>query len=736
MNLGNGNPINGDREEKIRILVVDDQRMIRESLKSLLDSELDLEVVGTAADGQTAIEQVAALHPDVVLIDMQMPGPDGATTTQKICEQFEDVKVLVLSSYDNNEYIVESLDAGAKGYLLKGTPAQELREAIRSIHKGYVHIGPGLFEKIIPKTVKAEASGAIVKQAPSQLKSRLVVAPSSLSNGSAKSSTLTVPKSEAITVPFEQTVILKQSPLWSRAIIWSLIGVTTFGIIWAAFAKIEQVIPTQGTLKPQGRVREIQPPVNGVVQEVKVEEGDKVAKDQALVVLDSTASAAELASYKKIRDALRQQNSFYETLMEDSPDPSVVERAIARLNLPTQVVSLARSRTALVAENELYQAQLGGTAQEANLTAAQRDRLQNAREESQSREEAARLEVAQLEKQLTQNQVELADARNQIIEDKKSLAEIKARNEQAIAQIEESLAIDQKILADVEPLEREGALARLQLERQRQSIVDRRADLIQQKADGTVEYNSQQQQVQSRQAEIDGLVEEEQRLRLDIDQAKEELNNTVALSSKDVRDKMADNEKRIADVDSQLTKVLVDNENRLSELSSQISRAEVTLKYQIIKSPVSGTVFDLKASPGYVTPPTQTEPLLKIVPDNYLIAQVDVTNEDIGFVRPGQLVDVRLNTYSYSEFGDIKGKVISIGTDALPPDESDPSKRFARFPVKIELEQQVLKSSGRELSLQSGMAVTANIKIREDRTVLSLFTELFTKKVETLKEVR
>jgi hemolysin D len=733
MNSENGNFIHG-HEEKIRILVVDDQRMIREGLKVLLDPEPDMEVVGTAANGQSAIEQVAALQPDIVLIDMEMPeGLDGVVTTKRICQQFENIKVLVLSSYDNDEYITQSLDAGAKGYILKGTPAPELREAIRSIHRGYVHIGPGLFEKIVPKAARTEAVGTLVKPAPQQLKGKMVAAPAAVENGSAKAALATSPRGELV-APFEQTVILKQSPLWSRAIIWTIIGVTTFGVIWAAFAKIEQVVPAQGELKPIGKVKEIQAPVNGVVKEVKIEDGEQVEKDQVLVVMDSTASTAELASYKKIQKAIRQENEFYQTLMEKPLSESEVERAIARLNLPQKVAALARSRTALLAENQLFRVQLAGGGQNTNLDADQLARLEANKAELDSRAAAARLDMEQLEKQLTQNQVQLADARSQLIEDRRVLAEIRDRNVKTLVESEESLAIEQRMLAEVEPLLEQGAVAKLQLEQQRQSIADRRGELARQRADGAIEDKKQQQQIQTRQAEINKLLEEEKRLKLAIAQSREKLTNTVALSTKEGRDKIAENQKRIAEIDSQLTKVLVDNDNRISELDSQISKAGVTLKYQELRSPVTGTVFDLKASPGYVTPQAQTEPLLKIVPTDNLMAEVNVTNQDIGFVRKGMKADVRIDTFSFSEFGDIKGEVVSIASDALPPDEIH---KTYRFPIKIRLDRQSLNSQGRDpLELQSGMSVTANIKVRENRTVLSLFTELFTKKVETLKEVR
>lgn len=135
----------------IRILLVDDQKLIRQGLKALLELDSDLQIVGSASDGHSAIEQVGRFLPDVVLIDVRMPGMDGVTATRIICERFPNTKVLVLSGYDDEKFLADALRAGAKGYLLKDTPAEELIEALRSIHKGYAQIGPGLLEKINSK---------------------------------------------------------------------------------------------------------------------------------------------------------------------------------------------------------------------------------------------------------------------------------------------------------------------------------------------------------------------------------------------------------------------------------------------------------------------------------------------------------------------------------------------------------------------------------------------------------
>ena len=545
--------------------------------------------------------------------------------------------------------------------------------------------------------------------------------------------------------PPEQSVILKQSPIWSRTIIWTLMSVTTAALIWSVFAKIEQVVGAQGQLKPQGKVQEVQAPVNGVVQFVKVKDGDRVNKGDVLVLMDSSASQVQLESLKKIRATAEKENQFYRLLMAQDLTPAEVESSIAQLKLPSEIADLARNRAALVAENQLYQAQVNEGASSSALQGEELARLEVARREANSRQAAARLEMEQLAKQLNQTRVQLADARSQLINDRFVLEEIKTRNANSMKQGQEGLDIERNILKDIEPLGEEGAVARYQINKQKQSVTDRQNELQQQEANGKIDREKQEKEVQTRIAEISRLEQEEKRYSLLISQARERLINTTVITEKDVRDKMADNQKRIAEIDSQISRVIIDNNKRIAELDSQISQAQQTIKYQKITAPIDGVVFDLKARPGFVPQPSQAEALLKIVPDGCptqikdaakgcLVAEVDVTNQDIGFVRVGQKTDIRIDSFSYSEYGDIKGEVISIGSDALPPDENH---RFYRFPVRVSLSSQelVLKDKS-TLPLQSGMSVSVNIKVNENRTVLGLFTDMFNKQVDTLKQVR
>jgi len=548
----------------------------------------------------------------------------------------------------------------------------------------------------------------------------------------------TPPKSGGLQFPSlgagsDQAIILRQSSALSKGIVWTIVGVTTAAVVWASFATMEEVIPATGQLKPLDTVKEVQAPVNGVVQEVLVKDNDEVKKGQTLVIMDSTSSAADLLSAQRIKEATIQENAFYRALLQDGLSEAELAIAVIRLKLPWQVATLAQNRAALVTENQFYQVLLGNNGIPANLNPDQVARLRIARFELSTRMTAASMEIKQLEKQLLQANAQLVSAKTQLIDDQKIFADLRNRNDQSLVEAQKSLKIEQQILGSVQPLLEEGALAKMQIEKQQQSVNDRYQRMIEQRINGSVEYDKQRQQIQTRFAEINRLEQEKRRLENLIDQAKAKFVNTNALTEKEIYDRMADNTKKISDIDSQLTKIIVDNEKKINELNSQISRAQVTLKYQEIKSPVNGIVFDLKATPGYVTPPNQTVPLLKIIPNDNLIAQVDITNKDIGFVRKGMIADVRIDSFPYSEFGDIKGTILSVGSDALPPDEAH---KYYRFPTRIELDHQYLKTEDRKIALQSGMSVTANIKIREKRTVMSLFTDLFTKKIESLETVR
>lgn len=144
--------------DKIRVLLAEDHTIVRKGLRSLLDAERDTEVVGEAEDGRKAIQLVEKLCPDVVLMDISMPGLNGLEATRQITKRFPEVKVLILTVHSDEEYIRQVLSAGASGYLVKQAAPSELASAIRAAYQGDFFPSPSISRELIEDyTRQAEA---------------------------------------------------------------------------------------------------------------------------------------------------------------------------------------------------------------------------------------------------------------------------------------------------------------------------------------------------------------------------------------------------------------------------------------------------------------------------------------------------------------------------------------------------------------------------------------------------
>ncbi len=133
----------------IRLIIVDDHPIVRDGLRGMLDGDPDLEVVGEASDGVEALAVVAKLQPDVVLMDLRMPGGGGAAAIRALADRGETARVLVLTTYDTDADVVPALEAGATGYLLKDAPREELVRAIRAAARGETVLAPSVATKLV-----------------------------------------------------------------------------------------------------------------------------------------------------------------------------------------------------------------------------------------------------------------------------------------------------------------------------------------------------------------------------------------------------------------------------------------------------------------------------------------------------------------------------------------------------------------------------------------------------------
>ena len=216
-----------------------------------------------------------------------------------------------------------------------------------------------------------------------------------------------------------------------------------------------------------------------------------------------------------------------------------------------------------------------------------------------------------------------------------------------------------------------------------------------------IKYLKEQQEVIQLRGRVESTKSELEKVSATLEEVNNKLKNTIAASNVDFTSKIEENVKQVA------------------QIQNQISDTELTLKYQEIISPLDGIVFDLQpAAPGYVVG-SNDKPILKIVPIDDLVARVFVSNKDIGFLKKGQVVKIRVDAYPYNEFGEINGKIESIGSDVLEPDDKF---NFYRFPITVKMQEPYILHKNKKLPLITGMSLSVNIVLRQ-RPVISLFTE-------------
>lgn len=133
----------------IKVLIADDQELIRQSLQIVLDSKPDIEVSDVAADGQEVIRCIRKQKPDVILMDIRMPKMDGVQCTKIIKENYPEIKIIILTTFDDDEYVYNALKFGASGYLLKGVSMDELENAIKTVYRGQAMINPDIATKVL-----------------------------------------------------------------------------------------------------------------------------------------------------------------------------------------------------------------------------------------------------------------------------------------------------------------------------------------------------------------------------------------------------------------------------------------------------------------------------------------------------------------------------------------------------------------------------------------------------------
>lgn len=263
-------------DDLIKILLVDDSKSIRETLKYCLDMQPDFVTVGSVNNGRAALEQIKTLNPDVILMDIEMPGIDGIEATMKISQQFEQTKTIVLSSHNKKDYVNRVLGAGAKGYLLKTTPIEELINSIRFVHKGYWQFSPELWKQFDSGSIIATTTQIATPQ-----------------------DSDIVPANSIELQPYDWSSQTKElidtlPRRWTRGLFYFLTIFVIIALPWAMLSKVDETGTARGRLEPSNKTFILDSPVAGTVKAIKLKEGDSVEQGQSLLELESDIVSAEL----------------------------------------------------------------------------------------------------------------------------------------------------------------------------------------------------------------------------------------------------------------------------------------------------------------------------------------------------------------------------------------------------------------------------------------------------------
>ena len=309
-----GEAENYHRSELIRVLIVEDTSFARKVLSRIIASETNLKLVGSFSDAEKALEQIEVLQPDVILLDIEMPGMDGIQACKIITKRFTNCKVVILSCHDSKEYLNEALRAGAKGYLQKGTAAEELKAAIKLVHNGHYQIGSGLLEKIITPYLES----------PSQLSP--IESLSTEKNGDSTALSLIdklkASKNRTVNQLIRKEVIEYQSSpkeldqLTQVVDLRAWLPLATIGFlslltgIWSVFGRIPVFAEGQGMLLRPRRVVQFQSPSSGLLISLNVESGDEVEKGETIGIVDQSELRQELQQEQtKLEDLLEQKRN-------------------------------------------------------------------------------------------------------------------------------------------------------------------------------------------------------------------------------------------------------------------------------------------------------------------------------------------------------------------------------------------------------------------------------------------
>jgi HlyD family secretion protein len=403
----------------IRILIVDEQKSFRDDLTNMLKSESDLQVVGTADDGYGAIEQVKTLQPDLVVLDMEMPNLDGASTAQIICNKFTGIKVLAFSSDNSEDYINKAFAAGAMGYLSKQkTSAAQLKEAIRFVHKGYAAIGSGQWVKINSPTLEEKAVNPLNRYSESKPK--------------------LIPKSLHIATPEEFLPNISRRLTWAGFACLVIFG---SGILLASVLKFKTTVKAPAILRPVGELRLVQAATEGTISRIEVQDNQVVESGKAIAYLEDsrlqTNKKQLQANITQNQQQIQQMDAQLQTVdRQIAAETDKMQRAIASAKAELELNQREYEDRKITTVAEVREAEAALELAQEELARYQQLANTGAISQLQLRERQANLKTAKARLQRVQAAINPSNAT--IAMAKEKIAQASASGEGSVAQLNQA----------------------------------------------------------------------------------------------------------------------------------------------------------------------------------------------------------------------------------------------------------------------------------------------------------
>ncbi len=629
----NTTPISSDTScRTIRVLLADDQPSVLEVLKSFLNPEAGINIIGSANNGKATLELVSQLQPDIALVDIEMPDMDGIAITRSIMEQFAHTKVLMFSSHDDDEYIRKALAAGARGYLLKGTPAQEIIHAIRYVQKGYLHLSPGLFEKLDTGAVSILPTSAptILEVPPTQL-------------------TEIVP-SEQEWSPYAEDQINALPQAWTRGLLYFLIVFAAIALPWSILSSVDETGVARGRIEPKGATQRLDSPAAGTVAAVRVQEGQTVTKGQVLVELEADVLRTDL---QQAQAKLAGQTSQLNQLEI----------------LKTQVLSTlsvqAQQNQAQASEkfSQVGQARQSLSASQANAPLQEAEKL---------------AQVEQAEARLNAAQTDLIRAESRY---RKDLDEVKRYQKLAVVGVVPAVKVVE--------LERSADESRRFRDQSAAEVQQGQKSLLEKENS----YRGLKQKLQADQQQAVLRLQEQQNGQTTISKAGE-----LALLK---------NQEQFKQLESQANTLKSD----LKQSQSQLQALNLQLEKRIVRSPVTGTIFELpvKKAKAFL----QTGQL--IAQNAPLIVKAQVPSSNSGFLKVGQPVKLKFDAYPFQDYGVVSGRLQWLSPDSKVVQVN--GSQLEVFDLVVTLDRPFIQSPTKKILLTPGQAVTAEVIVRQRRII-------------------